>query len=52
VDERRVPAEHVPHRQASFHDGVRAAVLCEAILTAAEEGRRIEIEPVTNALGV
>jgi predicted dehydrogenase len=42
----------VPHRQASFHDGVRAAVLCEAILTAAEEGRRIEIEPVTNALGV
>ena len=30
----------------------RAAVDCDAILTAAEEGRRIEIEPVTNALGV
>jgi predicted dehydrogenase len=42
----------VPDRQASFHDGYRAAVVCEAILTAAEEGRRIEIEPVTNALGV
>ena len=42
----------VPDRQASFHDGYRAAVLCEAILTAADEGRRIEIEPVQNALGV
>jgi predicted dehydrogenase len=36
----------VPDRQASFLDGYRAAVICEAILTAAEEGRRIEIEPV------
>jgi predicted dehydrogenase len=42
----------VPDRQASFQDGYRAAVVCEAILTAAEEGRRIEIEPITNALGV
>jgi hypothetical protein len=42
----------VPERQASFHDGYRAAVVCEAILTAADEGRRIEIEPVSNALGV
>jgi predicted dehydrogenase len=41
----------VPDRQASFHDGHRAAVVCEAILTAADEGRRIEIEPV-NAVGV
>ena len=41
----------VPERQASFHDGYRAAVVCEAILTAAGEGRRIEIE-VGNALGV
>lgn len=42
----------VPDRQASFQDGYRAAVVCDAILTAAEEGRRIEIEHVTNALGV
>jgi predicted dehydrogenase len=42
----------VPDRQASFQDGHRAAVVCDAILTAAEEGRRIEIEPVSNALGV
>ena len=42
----------VPERQASFHDGYRAAVVCEAILTAADEGRRIEIEPVSNALRV
>jgi predicted dehydrogenase len=42
----------VPDRQASFQDGYRAAVLCEAILTAAEEGRRIEIDPVSNVLGV
>jgi predicted dehydrogenase len=43
----------VPDRQASFHDGYRAAVVCEAILTAAEEGRRIEIESVAagNAVG-
>jgi predicted dehydrogenase len=42
----------VPDRQASFHDGYRAAVLCEAILTAADEGRRIEIEIASNAVGV
>ena len=35
--------------QASFEDGYRAAALCDAILTAAREGRRIELrspEPV------
>jgi predicted dehydrogenase len=44
----------VPDRQATFEDGYRAAVVCDAIVTAAEEGRRIEIEPVAsgNALGV
>jgi predicted dehydrogenase len=44
----------VPDRQASFQDGYRAAVVCDAILTAAEEGRRIEIEPAQahDALGV
>jgi predicted dehydrogenase len=43
----------VPERQASFEDGYRAAVICDAILTAAEEGRRIEIEPVAtgNVIG-
>jgi predicted dehydrogenase len=43
----------VPDRQASFHDGYRAAVICDAIVAAAEEGRRIEIEPVGagNAVG-
>jgi predicted dehydrogenase len=33
----------VPPRQASFEDGWRAAVLCEAIHSSAREGRRIEI---------
>jgi predicted dehydrogenase len=32
----------VPQRQASFEDGYRAAVLCEAIHTSAREGRRVE----------
>ena len=32
----------VPERQASFEDGYRAAVLCEAIHTSAREGRRVE----------
>jgi len=31
-----------PPRQASFADGYRAAVVCDAILTSAREGRRIE----------
>jgi predicted dehydrogenase len=44
----------VPDRQASFFDGYRAAVICDAILRAGREGRRIEIEPVAsgNALEV
>ena len=33
----------VPPRQASFEDGYRAAVLCEAIHTSARERRRVEI---------
>jgi predicted dehydrogenase len=33
----------VPARQASFEDGYRAAVLCDAILESAREGRRVEI---------
>jgi predicted dehydrogenase len=38
VEERAVSA-----RQASFADGHRAAVLCEAILASAREGRRVEL---------
>jgi predicted dehydrogenase len=42
--------EHpVPARQASFADGHRAAVLCDAILASAREGRRVELEPVAAA---
>jgi predicted dehydrogenase len=33
-----------PDRQATFEDGWRAAVLCEAIHASAREGRRIEVE--------
>jgi predicted dehydrogenase len=33
----------VPERQASFEDGYRAAVLCEAINTSAREGRRVAV---------
>jgi len=36
-------------RQASFADGARAAVLCDAILASAREGRRVELEPVAAA---
>jgi predicted dehydrogenase len=39
----------VPPEQASFEDGYRAARVCNAILNAAEEGRRIEIEPVAGS---
>jgi predicted dehydrogenase len=35
----------VSTRQASFADGYRAAVVCDAILASAREGRRIELEP-------
>jgi predicted dehydrogenase len=40
----------VPDRQASFEDGYRAAVLCEAIHTAARQGRRIEIAETAAAI--
>lgn len=40
----------VPQRQASFEDGYRAAVLCEAIHTSAREGRRVEIAESRAAL--
>jgi predicted dehydrogenase len=34
----------VPPRQASFADGYRAAMLCDAIHASAREGRRVELE--------
>jgi predicted dehydrogenase len=34
----------VPARQASFLDGHRAALLCDAILTSARDGTRVELE--------
>jgi predicted dehydrogenase len=40
----------VPERQASFEDGYRAAVLCEAISTSAREGRRVEIADAAAAV--
>jgi predicted dehydrogenase len=39
----------VPARQASFEDGYRAAVLCEAVQTAAREGRRIGLAEIAAA---
>jgi predicted dehydrogenase len=40
----------VSPRQASFEDGYRAAVLCEAVYTAAREGRRIAIAETAAAM--
>jgi predicted dehydrogenase len=39
VDERPV-AEHLP----TFADGYRAAVVCDAILASAEQGRRVAVD--------
>jgi predicted dehydrogenase len=44
LEQRRVPS-----RQASFADGHRAAVLCDAVLESAREGRRVELDPVAAA---
>jgi predicted dehydrogenase len=41
----------VPERQASFEDGYRAAVLCEAINASAREGRRVAIAETAAAIG-
>ena len=40
----------VPPRQASFEDGYRAAVLCEAIHASAREGRRVEVAETAAAI--
>jgi predicted dehydrogenase len=40
----------VPPRQASFEDGYRAAVLCEAIQSSAREGRRVEVAETATAI--
>jgi predicted dehydrogenase len=39
IDERPISAE-----QATFEDGYEAAVLCDAIITSAQEGRRVLLE--------
>jgi predicted dehydrogenase len=41
--------EHAPveQHQADFHDGYRAAVITDAVLRAADEGRRIALGPAT-----
>ncbi len=45
LEERPVPA-----RQASFEDGYRAAVLCDAIHRSAREGRRVETRERATAI--
>ena len=35
--------EIAPHA-ATFEDGYRAAVVCDAVLASAESGRRVELE--------
>jgi predicted dehydrogenase len=37
----------IPAHQASFEDGYQAAVICDAILTSAREGRRVVIDEMT-----
>jgi predicted dehydrogenase len=46
IEDRPLPAE-----QASFEDGYQAAVLCDAIITAATEKRRVTIDEMTSAVG-
>ncbi len=40
----------VPERQASFEDGYRAAILCEAIHKSGREGRRVSIAETAAAI--
>jgi predicted dehydrogenase len=40
----------VPERQASFEDGYRAAILCEAIHRSAREGRRVSVAETAAAI--
>ena len=40
----------VPERQASFEDGYRAAILCEAIHRSGREGRRVSIAETAAAI--
>jgi predicted dehydrogenase len=41
----------LPPEQASFEDGYQAAVLCDAIITSAGEGRRVTIEEMLATSG-
>jgi predicted dehydrogenase len=40
----------VPAHQATFEDGYQAAVICDAILTSAREGRRVGIDEMTTGV--
>jgi len=42
--EAAIASRGVPARQASFADGYRAAMLCDAIHASARERRRVELE--------
>jgi predicted dehydrogenase len=46
IDDRPLPPE-----QASFEDGYQAAVLCDAVITAATEKRRVTIDEMTAPAG-
>ena len=46
IDDRSLPPE-----QASFEDGYQAAVLCDAVITAATEKRRVTIDEMTASVG-
>jgi predicted dehydrogenase len=39
----------LPPEQASFEDGYQAALLCDAIITSAKEGRRIRLDELSTA---
>jgi predicted dehydrogenase len=42
-----IDARPLPPEQASFDDGYQAAVLCDAIVASAAEGRRVSIDEMT-----
>jgi predicted dehydrogenase len=44
-----VEGRPVPAHQATFEDGYRAAVVCDAILTSVRDGRRVTIDEMTAA---
>jgi predicted dehydrogenase len=45
-----IESRPVPEGQASFEDGYRAAVVCDAILASAKEGRRLDIARIESGV--